>query len=98
MILTEDQANQVWAILITTCGAGDDDMRQQFVRHSGNTHGLEFRFCGDLGFGGKIYVQEPPQVNCYIEDTTTQREEMIAAANEQLCLLWRDWEKRKKTT
>lgn len=95
MKLTKEQANQVWAILAATCGASDDDMRQQFVYHSNKTDRLEFRFQGDLGFGGKVYVEEPPRVSCYSEDDSLERSVMIEQANERLCLLWGDWESER---
>ena len=92
MILTKDQATQVWNILAECCQAGDDVMRDQFIHHSATTDRLEFRFCGSLGFGGKIYVEELPRVSCYPEDETPERLSAIAKANERLCLLWGDWE------
>lgn len=96
MILTENQAKQVWDILVDVCGAENDDQSgQSFVHHAIMNNRLEFRFQGKLGFGGKIYVEEPPRVSCYQEDNTPERADMIANANEQLCLLWGDWESEK---
>jgi len=90
MILTEDQAREVWKIIAATCGA-DNYSLDQFVFHSGRTDRLEFRFCGKLGFGGKVYVEEPPRVSCYPEDETPKRAGMIAKTNSQLCSLWEKW-------
>jgi len=98
MILTEDQANQVWEILVAACGASfEGDMREQFVYHAQRESmgPLEFRFQGELGFGGKVYLEKPPRVAYYPEDQTAERDEMVEAANEKLCLLWGDWESDK---
>lgn len=91
MILTKDQAIQVWEILVATCGADSSSdaisSRQQFIHATGTTRRVEFRFQGKLGFGGKVYVEEPPRVSCYPEDSTPERVAMIKKANEQLSLL-----------
>ena len=59
-------------------------------------HTHEFRFQGALGYGGKIWISpeqplEPDPlsrlklyVTCYKEDETTERLNMIEAANRQL--------------
>ena len=94
MILTEAQANQVWDILVETCGA-HEDMRSDFLYQAQQTRRLEFRFQGSFGFGGKVYVEEPPRVSCYPEDETDERNAAVATANNKLNFLWGDWESER---
>lgn len=69
-------------------------MKEDFIFHVGaalQADGrLEYRFCGELGFGGKLYLEEryAPRVGCYKEDDTPERLKMIAAANKELEKLW----------
>ena len=81
MKLTLLQAQEVWTILVTVCGANKDE-QGEFVRLAQETDYLEYRFRGDLGFGGKIYVENPPRVACYREDETPERNRKIKNANE----------------
>ena len=87
MVLNEQQALSVWKILVEECGAADDDWdRDMFVQSASEEQRrrLEYRFCGDLGFGGKIYLDDPPRVSCYPEDSTPDRQQMIEMANKRL--------------
>jgi len=61
-------AGDIWDILVATCGAAADD-KECFVGIVPEEHmrRLEYRFCGDLGFGGKVYIDNPPRVSCYPE-------------------------------
>lgn len=86
--------NKIYDILIETCQAPEFG-RAQFVAEKGNFR--EYRFQGALGFGGKIYRKDryvdgcwlnALTVNCYWEDSTHDRENMIAAANERLKEFW----------
>jgi hypothetical protein len=85
-------AEQVWEILSRTCGA--KSMKEDFLFHVGaalQVNGrLEYRFCGELGYGGKLYLEEhyAPRVGCYKEDDTKQRQKMIDKANAELEKLW----------
>lgn len=100
MKLTEDQANQIWDVLIDLCQAPPDNgTRQQFVSHCVTSDEVEFRFQGSLGFGGKLYyaprINEAPRVGYYPEDRTKTGDLVVAKANEHLDTLWREW---KQTT
>ena len=65
-------------------------LQAQFVRLAQETDYLEYRFRGDLGFGGKVYVEDPPRVACYPEDETPERNRKIENANGLLRKLWND--------
>ncbi len=95
MILNEGHARDVWSVLVAKCGASRHrDCVDQFVVLAAekSTHRLEYRFSGNLGFGGKVYLDEPPRVSCYPEDETAERLEMIKEANNRLKELYQAWE------
>lgn len=91
MILTEQQAIDVWDILVDECEA--PAASKEFICAASESHRpyLEYRFIGKLGFGGKIYLEEPPRVSCYPEDSTPGRDRMIEAANKKLKGLYESW-------
>lgn len=76
----------VWSILVGVCGASADE-RDDFIHHALRTRRLEYRFRGNLGFGGKVYMENPPRVSCYREDETPARVAAIDAANMILTML-----------
>lgn len=61
MQLTELQAEVVWLTLVEFCGANRTE-QDAFVYHAQQKvrGGLEYRFKGALGFGGKIRLKDPP--------------------------------------
>lgn len=74
-------ANQVWDILVAEAGASEAQ-RTDFV-HSFPTP--EYRFQGDLGFGGKVWYDHGRiKVNCYTEDITNERLDIISRVNAKL--------------
>jgi hypothetical protein len=93
------------APIIEDCGvaAADESMLYQFRRaviECEDNFGVEFRFCGKLGFGGKFHMHPTSfafpnvlagdyraYVSCYPEDRTPERDELIEAANERLTKL-----------
>lgn len=87
--MTKDEANAIYDILVRECGAAEGDARHwngraSFVREfTKDRPTVEYRFQGDLGFGGKFYPQDM-RVSCYLEDSTHKRREMIRRANEAL--------------
>ena len=82
----QDFWQSVWSILQKECGTGRDQFG--FVHSAGNFS--EWRFQGDLGFGGKIYNKyDGLRVSCYPEDMTPERKAMIERANERLAELCR---------
>lgn len=78
---------QVWAVLNEECGAAAT-MPHEFTHHWPKC--VEYRFQGDLGFGGKVYAQgNRLWVSCYGENRTTARDSMIEKANSRLAALKR---------
>jgi hypothetical protein len=84
---------QVFKVLQETCGAHPAkwDEFAHYMRRDQGPFGWEFRFMGNLGFGGKFYREGrggwPVMrmwVDCYPEDRTPERDAMIAAANARL--------------
>lgn len=47
---------------------------------------FEYRFCGTLGFGGKVWLHDlkAPYVTCYRENETPEREKTISRTNRAL--------------
>lgn len=79
-----DKANAIYLILMEECGAPDrlvDDFIYRVARQDPPT--TEYRFQGDLGFGGKYYPKRN-RVSCYPEDETPERLKMIARCNDRL--------------
>jgi len=76
-----------WDVLVELAGAREDD-RETFVRHAEQTPSgdLEYRFCGKLGFGGKIWslTDDRWRIDCYPEDSTPERRAIIDAVNARI--------------
>lgn len=93
MRFTPDQANAIYDVLVEECGAPlDDDSRVMFGVYlaGGGAFPFEFRFQGDLGFGGKFRATADAcrwRVDCYPEDRTPERDEMVRRANARLAEL-----------
>lgn len=74
----------IYDILVAECGAPDNE-RDRFEFSVGFPKCVEWRFCGRLGFGGKVWwARGELFVSCYPEDATPERDAMVAAANERL--------------
>jgi hypothetical protein len=94
--ITDQQACAILKILIEECGHKVFDPRdgEAFVRGitKSDERGMlvcrEWRFMGALGFGGKFRNNgnndNTPYVDCYSEDKTPDRLEMIKRANARL--------------
>jgi hypothetical protein len=86
--LTIEQAKQVWSVLVAQ-GATEDSERWRvdFIRTQ--VYGcVEYRFQGNLGFGGKFWNSGGKwYVTCYPEDATPERRSLISAVNECLAKL-----------
>lgn len=81
--------NQVYSILVEH-GDAHETYREHFVSHAlEEEHSLhEWRFCGNLGFGGKIWRDNGRLfVRCYPEDVTPEREAVIETINAKLLAL-----------
>lgn len=91
--ITAEQAIAAYAILVEYVGARDDAMeRHCFVHYLTERDGDEYRFQGNLGFGGKFRNNGnhdcTPYVDCYPEDLTEARETAIKTANVKLVELF----------
>ena len=82
--MTPDKANKIYDVLVTLGGAAEID-RENFVYHhcEYKYNCTEWRFGGKLGFGGK-YRCGNNRVDCYPEDETPQRKEIIEIINSKL--------------
>jgi hypothetical protein len=91
--ITLAQAEAAWDILVRLAGAHNDKRgwnRESFIwgvslgRHLAS----EYRFEGALGFGGKFRNNgnndDIPHVDCYSDDLTPKREQIIAETNAAL--------------
>jgi hypothetical protein len=75
-------------VLVVRCQAPWSHQRWDFLHHhmAQDFPATEYRFQGNLGFGGKFRTRSDLQcsVTCYAEDETPARLETIARANEAL--------------
>jgi len=74
-MMTEEKANKVYDILVSLGNAREDE-RECFVYNQTSSECSEWRFCGNLGFGGK-YRAYRNTVDCYREDLTEERKNII---------------------
>lgn len=88
LALTEKQAKAVYDVLVRVCGHERDDWGSflHYIRE--DRGGKEYRFCGSLGFGGKIYIESNRwRVGYYPEHRTDEREAAVEQANRELARL-----------
>lgn len=87
------QAAEIFDELAELCGASAS-VRDSFMHTlvSGMVEPpVEFRFQGDLGFGGKFRVtRDRVYVDCYPEDRNDERDRAIRAMNAWLAV--QEWE------
>lgn len=83
--MSEEAAQKVYDILVDTCGAknGDDERATFVYEYTSDCPTHEYRFCGELGMGGKFRYPSMI-VTCYEENRTPKRDVMITSANERL--------------
>lgn len=90
--LCPSRANAIYDVLVECCGASETE-RDSFVHQQATEDIREWRFCGNLGFGGKFWRNNGRfYVSCYREDETPERLAMIAAADKRLAEIQTDWE------
>lgn len=86
MIYTENQANQIYDILVKLGGASESE-RLSFIYNlcveKRSQLPLQWRFQGHFGFGGKYYVGQNI-VSCYREELTPEKEQLIDKMNKEL--------------
>lgn len=84
MKLTTTKANKVYDLLVKIGGAWESDRDSFIYHHCDVKDGCdEWRFAGKLGFGGK-YRSRTNSVDCYKEDSNTERNKIITELNEAL--------------
>ena len=82
--MTEETANLIFDVLMDNVDAYAED-RADFVFYMLQDCRHEWRFQGNLGFGGKTYIESDRwRVNCYQEDETPERAKIIKTTNEKL--------------
>lgn len=86
--LTYEQAEALYDILVEECGANPDPHEKwSYARYAiaEETMASEYRFQGNLGFGGKIKNNSGRvYVCCYREHETPARLEMMARADARI--------------
>jgi len=94
--MNEATANAIYDVLVEECGAPNHpDCRGAFVQSQMNETIREYRFQGNLLFGGKFWRNESARpsrrdmwyVNYYREDQSPERDVMQEAANKRLAML-----------
>lgn len=97
-VINEMLARRLWRVLVDAGCLGaappDGDVTEDFVRQLQNNDRGEFRFQGDLGFGGKFYWHPTWgwRVACYKEDENPQRKLIVDTVNRRLKEMWADGE------
>ena len=87
--LLPEVANKVYDILVEVCGANSDN-RNTFVHNQTTEFQYEWRFMGNLGFGGKFKRGDHGSlsVDCYQEDSSPEKVAIMTKANDLLAPLW----------
>lgn len=95
--MNDIQADEVYDILVDIAGAPEGQREAfTFLIVSEGRRLEEWRFQGHLGFGGKFW-QNTMTVNCYREDETPERLNVIYATNYHLTQLAESWKDRGYT-
>lgn len=90
--LSTAAANALYDVVVHLAGA-PESLREQWVHYAtaegSHFGGLEFRFGGKLGFGGKLVYDgfRPAFVSCYEEHRSPAKDAIIAATNADLKLV-----------
>jgi hypothetical protein len=83
--LPESVLRQIYHILMEECDAPDHWCENFVFLHRQPNFPKEYRFVGRLGFGGKFWRTDGRfYINCYTEDETPLRLEMIERVNKRL--------------
>lgn len=96
MHLTDEQANELYDLLVAECGASKDQQdRETFVQQINST--TEYRCCFKFGFGGKIYrTSDRLYIGAYPEDLTPQLLKALQVANDTLKTVQERWKNPPK--
>ena len=91
IILPEKIFHKIYDLLEEHVGA-EPWHRDDFIQCLAYKRGVEYRFCGNLGMGGKFYNDGGRlYVTCYEEDETDERFKAIETVNELLTELLVDY-------
>jgi hypothetical protein len=83
-VASHDLFSAVYSVLVEKAGAIESYRRDFIYHHTEADHPCdEWRFQGKLGVGGK-YWRRDNRVSCYSEDSTPEREAIIAETNAAL--------------
>lgn len=82
----EEIFNKVFDILVAHAGVADTKAkREDFLFHLCGDSTTEYRFQGNLGFGGKFRRHGGEHyIYCYPEDLTPERQKIIDLVNQEL--------------
>jgi len=89
MILSVELAIEIYDVLVQYAGANiteKDSFVDSHSNHREYGECTEWRFCGNLGFGGK-YRSYTNTVDCYNEDLNNKTKKIIVTTNDQLQLV-----------
>jgi hypothetical protein len=92
--MTRSQALALYAVLVTYADAlpSDADRFAAYLCDGASWH--EWRFCGSLGMGGKLYDSGGRlRVGCYSEDETPKRRATIKRTQAEIDALVGEWER-----
>lgn len=87
--LTPEEANALFDVIVATCAA-HESMRDQWLsyaaREDPSRFGLEFRFMGNLGFGGKLVYDglRPAHVTYGHQERNPESDAQVARTNDLL--------------
>ncbi len=88
MVLTEEQAKEVWALLIRRCGVDKNAAIGPFLWHVSKGCTI-YPIQGKNGFVGTLHVGMYPYVSCHNE--TSNRLRTVEATNKALETLRETW-------
>lgn len=82
--MEKEKAHKIYDLLVSIGGASESE-RDSFVYHHTKSKDVcdEWRFSGKLGFGGK-YRSLRNRVDCYLEDETPERIQLMEQLNNEL--------------
>jgi len=84
MKMLPDDVVQIFAVLVNRCDC-DRDHGPALIRYLLENKNGEYRFQGNLGFGGKLYFNNDKcYVSCYSNDESPKRLEIIRVVNEEI--------------
>lgn len=84
-------SRQIYQILVDQVGANSKEDDFVTFAHYMERDCREFRFVGNLGFGGKFYNDGRWRISCYSEDSNEERDTVIENVNRQLQLMYNEF-------